>query len=187
MVIEDEAQGDFVLLSRIALLERRLQSLAALVLETRTPRGPGEPRSDRVEIEADDQGELASGFHHREHDAAGNPFRWAGKSAHFELRFHIDRCSARPFHMLGKFVSGLRTDQLRAYVDYRPIPLRTEHRGPMTWVSGLLPADPLGGATTLTFHCPPVPAPGQLDQRLLSFAFVRLVAGDMAGAIREAA
>jgi hypothetical protein len=186
MAVEDEAQGDFLLLSRVAMLERRLKALATLVLDKRGPRGSGEPPSDPVEIEADDQCELASGFHHREHDAAGNPFRWAGKSDHFELRFHVDRFSARPFHMLGTFVSGLRPEQLRGYVDYRPISLRIEHDGAMASVSGRIPADPLGGTTTLTFHCPAVPAPNPADRRLLSFAFVRLVVGE-AHALREAA
>ena len=111
--------------------------------ESRPPR-----MASAVVVEPDSQGELALGFHHREHDAAGNPFRWAGKADHFELRFHIDRFAPRPFRMLGQFAPGVRPDQLRAYVDYRSIPVQVEYEpGPDASASvvGLIPADPLGG------------------------------------------
>jgi hypothetical protein len=191
----DGLYGEGLLLTRIALLERRLQSLTRLVLDLRGTRTSTEgPSADglaaEVVIEPDSQSELALGFHHREHDAAGNPFRWAGKADHFELRFHLDRFAARPFRMLGQFAAGVRPDQIRAYVDYRSIPVKVEcepgAEGTTAMVTGRIPADPLAGATTLTFHCPAVASPNPLDQRKLSFAFVRLIAGE-APALREAA
>jgi hypothetical protein len=177
MQTRDGLAGDGLLLSRIALLEHRLQTVAKLVLDARRiTLAPSGTAAETI-IDADSQRELAVGFHHREHDAAGRPFRWAGKADDFELRFHLERFAARPFRMTGKFVSGLGPESLSAYVDYRPILLRIAHDGAMVVVSGRIPADPLAGATTLTFHCPAIAPPNSIDQRLLSFAFVRLVVG----------
>ena len=186
MVVEDGLHGDGLLLSRIAMLERRLQSLTHLVLESHRHAVSADGLPAAMVIEPDSQRELVVGFHHREHDEAGHPFRWAGKADHFELRFHLDRFSARPFRMRGQFAPGVQPEQLRAYVDYRRIPVKIERDGAMSCIYGRIPADPLGGATTLTFHCPALPAPNPVDQRRLSFAFVRLVAGETE-AMREAA
>jgi hypothetical protein len=175
METQDRLAGENLLLSRIALLEHRLQTVAKLVLDaSRISLAPSGSPVTTI-IDANSQRELAMGFHHREHNAGGEPFRWAGKADHFELRFHLERFVARPFRMTGTFVSGLGPESLSAYVDYRPIPLRIEPTDAMVVVSGRIPADPLAGTTTLTFHCRAVPPPNSIDQRLLSFAFVRLV------------
>jgi len=195
----DGLAGDGLLLTRMAMIERRLQSLTRIVLEMRgSPAAPDGLHVHTV-IEADSPRDFDAGFHDLEHDAAGNPFRWAGKDDHFEFRFHLDRFAARPFRMIGQFAAGVRPDQLRAYVDYRSVQVMVEcEAGPdgafrpgLPVASGLpvapglpvsivgrIPADPLGGAATLTFHCPAVPSPNPVDRRKLSFAFVRLIAGE---------
>jgi hypothetical protein len=182
MTLEDGLQDDGLLLTRIAMLERRLQALTRTVLEMRNAAPSADGLAAHVVVEPDSQRELAIGFHEREHDDTGHPFRWAGRTDHFELRFHLDRFAARPFRMLGQFAAGVAPETLRGFVDYRSIKLKIEPQGGRgggrVVVSGRIPADPLGGATTLTFHCPAAASPNPADLRRLSFAFVRLEAGE---------
>jgi hypothetical protein len=173
----DDMARDQILLSRIALLESRLMSLAGYVVpaadaSARDDFGPG-----NFVIDAESQLELGSGFHLREWDSQGNAYRWAGRDEYFEFRFFLDRRSANEFCMRGVLADGVDPSVLRAYADYRPIPIRIRPDGGMMEVSGRVPADPLVAGVTLTFFCEPVAASGG-DVRRLSFAFSSLAVGD---------
>ena len=173
----DDPSHDQILDKRLALIEARLQSLAML-----NARGTEEEREGDRSVPAtlivDAEGaELAQGFHDREWDAHGNPFRWAGASDYFEFRFFLDRRSLRAFRMRGVLAAGCNPAGLRAYVDYRPIPVKLRAESEMTEVAGRIPADPLATGATLTFFCIPA-APVGGDLRRLSFAFSSLAIGD---------
>jgi hypothetical protein len=173
----DDMARDQILLSRIALLEARVTSLARYV----APAAEGSvsdgfvPRN--LVIDAESQLELGTGFHLREWDSQGNAYRWAGRDEYFEFRFFLDRRSANEFCMRGVLADGVDPGALRAYADYRPIPVRIRPNAGMMEASGRIPADPLGAGVTLTFFCEPVAAAGE-DVRRLSFAFSTLVVGD---------
>jgi hypothetical protein len=173
----DDMSRDQILLNRIALLERRVTSLAEHITRTGAASEPDAcvPRS--LVIDAESQLELGSGFYLREWDSQGNAFRWAGRAEYFEFRFFLDRRSASSFWMRGVFADGVDPGALRAYADYRPIPILARASGGIAEVSGRIPADPLGAGVTLTFFCEPVAASGE-DVRRLSFAFSSLAVGD---------
>jgi hypothetical protein len=178
MTDSDVMNGNQIVLSRIALLEQRLHSLAERVLaglDTDESATDGIPLN--LVIEPDSQLELASGFYLREWDGDGTPFRWAGRADHFEFRFFLDRRSARPFKMSGIFAPGITAD-LSGFVDYRPIPMKTQRGEGMAEIVGRIPADPLTTGVTLTFVCPSVRSPTAQDTRRLSFAFTKLAVGD---------
>jgi hypothetical protein len=171
--------GNQILLNRIALIERRLQSLAERVFlerDVNDTRDSGVCAS--LTIDADDQMEFSQGFHSPERDHAGRAFRWAGLDEYFEFRFFVDRRAGLPFRMLGMFAPGVAPESLRATVDYRPIALRVQQKYGMAEIVGHVPPESLGLGVTLTFVCPTVSMASSGDIRQLSFAFSRLVIGD---------
>ena len=173
----DDMAVEQILLSRIAILENRLQALSDLVVAASGSGDDDDELATTLVVEPDSQIELANGFHLREWDAQGNPFRWAGRAEYFEFRFFLDRRSARPFRMRGMFAAGVACEDLHGYVDYRQIPLKIERDGDMVDVIGRIPTDRLGQGVTLTFFCPTAAAAGT-DSRRLSFAFSRMVVGE---------
>jgi hypothetical protein len=180
----DDVSRDQILLNRLALLESRLQALAQLCAPLTGDGESGLPEA--VLIDAESQLELASGFYLREWDRHGNAFRWAGRDDYFELRFFLDRRSARAFTMRGVLAAGCDPAEVRAYADYRSIPVKLRADGEMVEIAGRIPADPLGAGVTLTFFCTPVPQDGR-DSRRLSFAFSTLAVGEGASRAPPAA
>jgi hypothetical protein len=174
----DDMSRDQILLNWLALVESRLQALAQLcAIGTDEAGDSGVPPA--LLIDAESQLELANGFYLREWDAHGNAFRWAGRGDYFGFRFFLDRRSARSFSMRGALAAGCDPADLRAYADYRPVPVELRPDGEMLEILGRIPADPLGTGVTLTFFCSPVP-PAGADSRRLSFAFSSLAIGVLA-------
>lgn len=185
MPYRDDMSRDQILLSRIALIERRLHALA----ETQIPRVEPAARAENgvphaLVIDAESQLDLANGFYLREWDDRGNAFRWAGRADYFEFRFFLNRRSARTFRMRGLLARGIPNDALRGYADYRPIPLDIRSVDGMVEAAGGIPPDPLGVGVTLTFFCEPIVAAGA-DTRRLSFAFSTLAVGDEAASAQS--
>lgn len=175
MQIQPIPANERVLLSRVGLLEQRL---AALTGQGMLAGAFQDDVPAFCEIDAECQHETATGFHRREYNENGQPFRWAGKGDHFEFRFFLDRRVARPFHLHGLFAPGVRQESLRCFVDYKAIQVDRHLRSGMATVTGRIPAEPLSSAVTLTFICPPAaPPPASRDIRTLSFAFSTLTVG----------
>ena len=177
--------GDHILLSRLAILERRMEAMADLLAPAAEDCDDEAGLPQSLLIEPDGQTELAQGFHLREHDAAGRAFRWAGRERYFEFRFFLDRRSARVFRMRGLFAPAVAeaafAGGVSCFVDYRPIPVHVARAGEgddTATIEGRIPADRLNPGVTLTVFCPAAPSPNPADGRRLSFAFQHLRVGD---------
>lgn len=117
--------------------------------------------SQSVILDADAVSPFAAGFHAREIDASGRPFRWTGGDDYFELRFFLNRNLAWTFEM--QLMSNPHVDlmQLRAFADYGEVPVEIDASG--AHVRGLIPPKPFSNLITLTFHLPSCFVPSQLD------------------------
>jgi hypothetical protein len=148
---------------RVRLLERSLADTVARLGEltkassAEVAAGPRET----ITIDSDGIAPFASGFHARELDASGRPFRWTGGDDFFELRFFADRNIPWTFEM--NLMPNPHVDllTLRAFVDYAEVPIHIEMAGEK--VTGALPVKPFSTLTTLTFYLPSCFVPSQLD------------------------
>jgi hypothetical protein len=113
-----------------------------------------------------------TGFHQLEHDAAGNPFRWTRSESRFY--FVVDRASPARFSaQFGGMAVRNASAGIRCLADGAPVHMEVSAGANNFQLSGLLPARPSAGGTTLNFMFP-VSSPaesGSLDTRLLGAAF----------------
>jgi hypothetical protein len=151
---------------RVRLLERSLADTVARLGELMKALSAvnGEVAGiarETITIDADGIAPFANGFHARELDGSGRPFRWTGGDDFFEVRLFADRNIAWTFEM--SLMPNPHVDllTLRAFVDYAEVPIQIELAGER--VTGSLPVKPLSTLTTLTFYLPSCFVPSQLD------------------------
>lgn len=152
---------------RVRLLERsvadaaaRLGELARSISEANGGLGIAAPEQTIV-IDADGIAPFASGFHARELDASGRPFRWTGGDDFFEMRLFADRNLPWTFELTVMPNPHVDVKGMRAFVDYVEVPVEVD--APCERVTGSLPVKPFSTLTTVTFYLPSHFVPSQLD------------------------
>jgi hypothetical protein len=128
-------------------------------------------------VDADSVAPFAAGFHFREFDATGRPYRWTGKGDFFELRVALDRKFEWAFELDLRGNDHVNVEPLRVFADYVGIPLA--FIGSLPHFSGTLPTRSCSSAAVLTFYLPVhfVPSrldPSSVDHRSLSAVFYDL-------------
>lgn len=141
-----------------------------------------------VFIDADAVGPFERGFHAREYDGAGRPYRWTGDGEFVELRFFINRNVANRFNLAGYLPDNTTIGTVRAFVDYSPIPIDISYDDSRFVLSGELPPSPLGTRAVLTLWSSEPFAPAASgDTRSLWFIFSELAVDPVEDAAAEAA
>lgn len=163
--VKDTSRSD-ELEFRIRLLERSLADTVARLGELTKALSVGNAETagiarETITLDADGVAPFTSGFHARELDGSGRPFRWTGGDDFFELRFFADRNIPWAFEMDLMPNPNVDLLTLRAFVDYAEVPIHLEMAGEK--VTGLLPVKPFSTLTTLTFYLPSCFVPSQLD------------------------
>ncbi|HTW31952.1 MAG TPA: hypothetical protein VMD76_09750 [Candidatus Sulfotelmatobacter sp.] len=170
---------------RVALLERAVTENARRLAElARVLRGDKRSGArETVTIDADSVSPFAAGFHFRETDATGRPYRWTGRGDFFELRVRLDRNTDWTFEMDLRGNDHVNVASLRGFVDYVEVPIAFSVLE--AHAIGEIPAKPLSDVAVLTFYLPAhfVPSkldPTSVDHRTLSAVFygLKLVPGD---------
>ena len=152
---------------RIKFLERAAVEVAARMVELEQAlhglSGGKQSLSlpEPVTLDADAVAPFAAGFHSREIDASGRPFRWTGGDDFFELRFYLDRGLSWDFAMHLMPNSNVDVFQLRAFVDHAEVPVHFEDSGAV--VRGSIPARQFSRRVTLTFFLPSSFVPSRID------------------------
>jgi len=164
---------------RVGLLERAVAENASRLAELARALGGNPKRLDpqTITVNADSVAPFAAGFHFREFDAAGRPYRWTGRGDFFELRVALDRNLEWTFRLVLLGNDHVDVAPLRAFADYVEIPLVFESSLPH--FSGTLPAKSGSSLAVLTFYLPAhfVPSridPSSVDHRRLSAVFYEL-------------
>lgn len=180
MSLSDQSGG---LEFRVRLLERsvadavaRLGELARSIAAIKGDSSSSAPEQTII-IDADAIAPFASGFHAREMDASGRPFRWTGGDDFFEMRCFANRNIPWTFELSIMSNPHVEIRQLRAFVDYVEVSVEIDAAGER--VTGCLPVKPLSTLTTITFYLPAyfVPShldPASVDNRTLGVVFYGL-------------
>ncbi|HEY3638822.1 MAG TPA: hypothetical protein VGK90_11795 [Rhizomicrobium sp.] len=166
---------------RVGLIERvvadqgrRLGDLThALFVNNDADRAPPET----IVVDADSVSPFAAGFHFRETDGAGRPYRWTGRGDFFELRLKIDRNIEWDFELDLRGNDHVNIATLRVFADYVEIPV--SFANPSYHVVGTIPAKAISDLAVLTFYLPIHFVPSKLDpqsadHRTLSAVFYAL-------------
>ncbi|HLY04351.1 MAG TPA: hypothetical protein VKR31_01245 [Rhizomicrobium sp.] len=152
---------------RVRLLERSAADTAARLGElTRSIAGgnggPGiTAPEETIIIDADGIAPFANGFHARELDASGRPFRWTGGDDFFEMRFFANRSIPWTFELTVMPNPHVDVKGLRAFVDYVEVPVEVD--AACERITGSVPVKPFSTLTTMTFYLPAHFVPSQLD------------------------
>ncbi|MGH6878658.1 MAG: hypothetical protein ACREHV_14950, partial [Rhizomicrobium sp.] len=139
---------------RVALLGRAVAENArklgevAQALEQRRNGRKQEPQM--IVVDADSVAPFAAGFHFREFDASGRPYRWTGRGDFFELRIALDRNVEWTFEMELRGNDHVNVAPLRAFADYVEIPVRFAGSAPL--FSGTLPSKTCSSHAVLSFY-----------------------------------
>jgi hypothetical protein len=166
---------------RVLLIERAVAEQGRRLDELIRALNVNEAHSDSlpeaIVLDADSVSPFAVGFHFREIDIKGRPYRWTGRGDFFELRVRFDRSFDWTFELdlMGNEHAAIAA--LRGFVDYAEVPVRVADGG--SQVLGTIPAKPLSDLAVLTFYLPAhfVPSrldPSSTDHRTLSVVFYGL-------------
>ena len=152
---------------RLKMAERALAELTARVSELTAALadvvavGPSLGNFEKVVIGADTVGPFALGFHQRETDMAGRPYRWTGNGPTFEFRFGLNRNVDWSFTM--ELGPNSRSDisTLRGFVDYTEIEVDVIQKSGL--VRGVIPARAFARLAIVSFYLPGLFVPSQAD------------------------
>ena len=170
---------------RVALLERAFTYASGQISELTAalaslPGGSKQAEQvspEPIAITADSVAPFGAGFYRREEDNTGRPFRWTGRSDHFELRLGINRNVPWSFSIEVRPNPNVPLETLRAFVDYNEIALEIDAGRRV--LRGTLPARGFGNQAVLTVFMPNTFRPSDLDPkskdtRTLGLAFYGL-------------
>ena len=171
---------------RLGLVERAVaeqgRRLAELAQCLDGDGGRARPAPEPIFVDADAVSPFAAGFHFRETDATGRPYRWTGRGDFFELRVRLNRYVPWTFELDLRGNDHVNVETVRAFVDYIEVPVGMA--GASGHPTGPVPAAPHSDLAVFTFHLPThfVPSkldPSSVDHRTLSAVFygLRLVPG----------
>jgi hypothetical protein len=135
------------------------------------------PAPRAIIVDADSVSPFAAGFHFRETDATGRPYRWTGRGDFFEIRLRLDRSVEWTFELDLRGNDHVNVAPIRAFADYIEVPVGSG--GPGGHPMGLIPAKTHSELLVLTFYLPThfVPSrldPSSVDHRTLSAVFYGL-------------
>lgn len=179
-VSDDQLNFRLGLIERAVAEQGRRLSELAQVLNGKNDRERPAPKP--IFVDADSVSPFAAGFHFRETDATGRPYRWTGRGDFFELRVRLDRSTPWTFELDVRGNDHVNVETVRAFVDYIEVPVASA--GATGHPTGPVPMAPHSDLAVFTFHLPThfVPSkldPSSVDHRTLSAVFygLRLVPG----------
>jgi hypothetical protein len=172
---------------RVGLMERAVaeqgRRLGELVRALSNDETQERPPPAAIMVDADSVSPFAAGFHFRETDATGRPYRWTGRGDFFEIRIRLDRRVEWSFELDLRGNDHVNVDTLRAFVDYVEVPVGFGRAG--AHPVGKVPTKALSDLAVFTFYLPThfVPSkldPESVDHRSLSAVFygLKLVPGE---------
>jgi hypothetical protein len=152
---------------RLKMAERAVAQLTARLGELTTTLAdvvairPSLQHLEKVVIGADTVGPFALGFHERETDMEGRPYRWTGNGPTFEFRFGLNRNVDWSFTM--ELGPNSRSDisTLRGFVDYAEIEIDVSQK--LGLVHGVIPARAFARLAIVSFYLPGLFVPSQAD------------------------
>lgn len=186
-----ESGSDVELGFRIGLVERALAEQGRRLAELSRALTRNETREhdtpEPILVDPDSVSPFAAGFHFRETDSTGRPYRWTGRGDFFELRVRLNRSVDWTFELDLRGNDHVNIASLRAFVDYIEVPITFGGAG--SHLTGPVPAKPISDLVVLTFHLATHFIPSQLDptsvdHRTLSAVFygLKLVPGEYSAA-----
>ena len=147
------AAGDTHADLRLTLLERQVTDLAATIEALRHILPPATGLPETLHLSADDIASFGVGFHPREFDEAGTPFRWTGRGDFFELRAMLDRSVPRQLELRLRAPRIEALEPVSVFIDYAEVAADLSNGGADHRLRCILPAA-AGGRVVVTVYAP---------------------------------
>jgi hypothetical protein len=139
---------------RLAMLERKVAELTAAVERLGHGTVPTADLPETVDIAADGIASFGVGFHPREFDQSGVPYRWTGHGDFFELRAALDRSAPRLCALRLRVPREAALDPVTVFVDYAEVAAELVGSGADLLLRCTLPLAPASGRVVVTVYAP---------------------------------